>query len=97
MKRVILHCVPPFAVDYPSPPLSILQAWLIKHGIETSILYWNLLLFHLQNDFLWNNHKVQGRLNNLPVYVNYIVHNSQNETSYKRFKHFLQSLCPKYM
>ena len=52
MKRVILHCVPPFAVEYPSPALSVLQMWLTKHGIETSILYWNLLLLRLQRLFM---------------------------------------------
>lgn len=97
MKRVILHCVPPFAVEYPSPALSVLQMWLTKHGIETSILYWNLLLLRLQSDFLWNNRMIQSLLNNLPLYVNYIVYNNQNESSYKRFKQLLQSFFPKYM
>jgi hypothetical protein len=36
MSKVILNCVPPFAVNYPSPPLSILQTWLTKHDIDTS-------------------------------------------------------------
>lgn len=44
MIKVILNCLPPARVDTPSAALSILKAHLVQHGIETDVLYWNLLL-----------------------------------------------------
>jgi radical SAM superfamily enzyme YgiQ (UPF0313 family) len=42
--KVILNCLPPARVDTPSAALSILKAHLMKNGIETRVVYWNILL-----------------------------------------------------
>ena len=42
--KVILNCLPPARSDTPSAALSILKAHLMKNGIETRVVYWNILL-----------------------------------------------------
>jgi len=47
MTKVILNALPPARIDTPSAALSILKAFLLHHGIETGIVYWNLRLDRL--------------------------------------------------
>lgn len=47
MIKVILNVLPPARIDTPSAALSILQAFLAHHQIETRIIYWNILLDQL--------------------------------------------------
>jgi hypothetical protein len=44
LKKVILNALPPARLDTPSAALSILKAFLVHHGIETELIYWNFLL-----------------------------------------------------
>lgn len=45
--KVILNALPPARIDTPSAALSILKAFLASHNIETTIIYWNILLERL--------------------------------------------------
>jgi len=42
--KVILNCLPPARTDTPSAALSILKAHLTTNGVETLVIYWNILL-----------------------------------------------------
>jgi hypothetical protein len=77
MKKVVLNCVPPFAVYRPSPPLSILKSWLPRSSFDSSIIYGNLLFNNIQKNFVWNNPKVLDTSNDLALYVNYIICKSE--------------------
>lgn len=96
MKKIILNCVPPFGTNIPSPPLSILKSWLTKYGINSSIIYWNLLLSKLQHDFVWNNPKIMDTSNNLALYINYIIFKSKKSVLQESFKQVLQGYSPQY-
>lgn len=47
MIKVILNALPPARIDTPSAALSVLKAFLGHHQIETTIIYWNILLDRL--------------------------------------------------
>jgi len=96
MKKVILNCLPPFSTQFPSPPLSILKAWLTRYQVESSIVYWNLLFEKLQKDFVWNNPKVFDVSNDMALYVNYIIFKHKNKILYNGFKKMLEGFSPKY-
>lgn len=49
--KVILNALPPARIDTPSAALSVLQAFLVHNGIETAIVYWNILLDRLLPPF----------------------------------------------
>ena len=43
MKKIFLNYLPPSDVYTPSAALSILKSFMIEHGFDTNIKYWNLL------------------------------------------------------
>lgn len=44
MIKVILNSLPPARIDTPSAALSVLKAFTVQHGVETEVIYWNILL-----------------------------------------------------
>lgn len=60
--KVILNCLPPARVDTPSAALSILKAHLVQHGVETEVLYWNILLDGLLPSFERNTDAIHFEL-----------------------------------
>ena len=46
--------MPPADPSMPSPPLSSLKGFLIKHGYAVKILYWNVILKDLEESFVWS-------------------------------------------
>lgn len=49
--KVVLNSLPPARVDTPSAALSVLKAFMADNGIETDVIYWNILLDHLLPPF----------------------------------------------
>lgn len=43
-KKILLNCLPPVIENTPSPALSVLKSYLVKHGYEVEIKYWNIYL-----------------------------------------------------
>jgi radical SAM superfamily enzyme YgiQ (UPF0313 family) len=42
--EVILNALPPARIDTPSAALSTLKGFLLHHNIQTTVIYWNMLL-----------------------------------------------------
>lgn len=97
MKIIILNCVPPFAINRPSPALSILKSWLAKYGFESSIIYWNLYLHDIQNDFVWNDPNILDTSNNLALYTNYFICKSGDPNLDNSFNKLLQGYAPRFI
>jgi len=95
-KEIILNCMPPFTVGSPSAALSILKAYLCKHGFSVRIIYWNILLHHLENEFTWNKcHNVQGA--STLIYAAYLAVKNWNKSLYNEVKAALQTILPVMM
>lgn len=93
-KNIILHCVPPAEISIPSPALSILKASLVARGFNVTIIYWNLLLYDYQRDFLLSkDNELNNRYALLP-YLNYIALKNNDKTLYCKVKQTLQAISP---
>lgn len=52
-NRVILNWVPPGLIHLPSIPMSVLKSYLNSEGYEVKVIYWNILLKKLQQQFIF--------------------------------------------
>jgi len=92
-KEIILNCMPPSTVGSPSAALSILKAYLCKHGYSVRIIYWNILLHNLENEFTWNKcQNVQGA--STLIYAAYLAVKNNNKSLYNEVKAALQTILP---
>ena len=92
-KEIILNCMPPFTVGSPSAALSILKAYLCKHGHSVKVIYWNVLLHNLENEFTWNKcQNVQGA--STLIYAAYLAVKTKNGSLYNEVKSALQTILP---
>lgn len=97
MKKIILNCVPPFACNMPSPAMSILKSWLTKNGHDSSVIYWNMHLYKLQSDFVWNKPSTFETSSQLGLYVNYMLNKSKDSFLINCFKKIIQCSSPRYL
>jgi len=80
-------------VGSPSAALSILKAYLAKHGHTVRVVYWNILLYELENEFTWNKcHNVQGA--STLIYAAYLAVKTQNKSLFNEVKAALQTILP---
>ncbi len=56
-KKVLLNCLPPANIEFPSPSLSILQGYLDEYGFNSEIIYWNLLTYDVLSGYSRNPHQ----------------------------------------
>jgi len=92
-KEIILNCMPPSTVSSPSAALSILKAYLCKHGYSVRIIYWNILLHNLENEFTWNKcQNVQGA--STLIYAAYLAVRNNNKSLFNEVKAALQTILP---
>jgi len=93
MKEIILNCLPPFPIDCPAAAASILKAYLCKHGYSVKVIYWNILLYNLENEFTWNKcQNVKGA--STLIYTAYLSVQTKNVSLYNEVKAALQSIFP---
>lgn len=94
-QEIILNCVPPFSVDSPSPALSVLHAYLQNNGYNVRVIYWNILLYDLENAFLWDKQKTkEGDYDSTLLYAAYLAVKQGDDDLYKEVKAILQTLAP---
>ena len=92
-KEIILNCLPPFPIGSPSATTSILKAYLCKHGHSVKVIYWNILLYNLENEFTWNKcKKVQGA--STLIYAAFLAIKTKNSSLYNEVKAALQTIFP---
>ena len=58
LMKVILNALPPARIDTPSAALSILKSFLLRHDIQATVIYWNILLDHLLPVFERNTNTI---------------------------------------
>lgn len=94
-QEIILNCVPPCSVDSPSPAMSVLKAYLQNSNYKVNVIYWNLILFDLENQFLWDKRKVAfGESDTTLLYAAYLAVKKNDQELYKEVKAELQSIVP---
>lgn len=93
-KQIILNCMPPASVHSPSPALSILKAYLSAKGFSVKIIYWNILLYDLENEFLWGKREQIKDSQHTLLYAAYFAVKNKNEMLRKEVKAILQSIQP---
>ena len=92
-KEIILNCLPPFPIGSPSAAASILKAYLCRHGHSVKVIYWNILLYNLENEFTWNKcQNVQGA--STLIYAAYLAVKTKNNSLYNEVKAALQTIFP---
>lgn len=50
-KKILLNCLPPTPDCKPGYSLSVLKSYLVEHGYQAAVKYWNLYLRHYTDDF----------------------------------------------
>lgn len=96
-KEIILNCVPPCDNISPSPAMSILKSYLHNQnmGYKIKVIYWNIVLYRLENDFIWNKQLViKGVINSTIIYAAYLAVKTNNKLLYNEVKTILQSFLP---
>ncbi len=91
--------MPPAMINVPSPSMSVLKKYLTVNGYDVTIIYWNIKLLKLQQDFLWGNMSV-GLVNELLselIFYNYLAVRFKDREAYAKVKAALLALKPNYM
>lgn len=91
MKKIILNCLPPASIEYPSPGLSILKSFLLKNGFETRIIYWNILTHDLLTGF--KRDPYQDSAFGLLPFLSLLIGENNDESFNNRIKAKLFSKC----
>lgn len=88
----------PSLIDMPSPAMSVLKKFLAHKGFETKIIYWNLKMKHLENEFLWNYVAPEGGSEqfSLLIYDNYLAFKYNDKEAKARIKSSLISIKPSF-
>lgn len=72
----------------PSPPMSVLKAYLSAQGYNVSIIYWNIILKKLEKEFIWgtytNNKTIEFQ--DLLLLNNYLAIKHNDKEAYSRVK-----------
>jgi len=96
-KKIILNCSPPTEIKMPSPPLSALKSYLVQHGYDVKIIYWNILFYDLQKKFILTSKSLSDNQNALLLFLNYLAIENKDELLYKKMKVILTSISPDYL
>ena len=88
--------MPPSMLEMPSPAMSALKKYLVTKGNNCKIIYWNLKLFRLQQDFVWGQVKSneQSETLSLLLFDNYIAHKLDNHKAKSKIKCALMGIKP---
>jgi radical SAM superfamily enzyme YgiQ (UPF0313 family) len=91
--KVILNVLPPARIDTPSAAMSVLQAFMVHHNIETRIIYWNILLDQLMPSFGNNSDMIHF---NLLPYLYLIAGEHNDDIAQSKANAFIKSQMPLY-
>ncbi|MDR2057511.1 MAG: radical SAM protein [Dysgonamonadaceae bacterium] len=95
MNTLILNCLPPVNIDWPSPPLSILKSFLTNNGYEgIKVFYWNIFLDNYNKDFLKIDHPINNDYINILFFLNYIAIQNNDKEAFDRVKYVYRSFAP---
>lgn len=89
--KVILNALPPARLDTPSAALSVLKAFLGHRGIQSRVIYWNLLLDRLLPAFDRNTDETHLAL--LP-YLYLLAGQCQDDIARSKVNAFIKARLP---
>lgn len=96
MKYILLNWMPPSMTEMPSPAMSAIKKYLEAMGTKANIIYWNLKLYRLQQEFVWghfnsnDNNETVGML----LFSNYIAYKRNDKTAKSKIKSTLMEINP---
>lgn len=99
MKKIILNWLPPSMNNMPSPAMSVLKKTLISNGYEVEVVYWNLLLLKMEQEFLWlpaSSSEISEDYAEL-LFLNFLAINKKDKNAYAKVKSVLYSIKPQYL
>lgn len=97
MKKIILNCLPPASIKWPSPALSILKAYLEKNNFEVSVLYWNLIFEPLILKYWWTEKiDVSQEAHRLAPFFNFIAREYKDQSVLMQLLALLHAYKPSY-
>lgn len=98
-KKIILNWLPPSMIHLPSPAMSVLKRFLESNGYKVDVIYWNIKLLHLEQEFLWLNKDNTAFSEDYSelLFLNYIAVKSKDQEAYAKVKSTLYSLKPQYL
>lgn len=97
-KRVLLNWLPPAKSSFPSPAMTVLKGALAKRGTECTIVYWNIILEDIMQEYyLGLDIDNLSDLNLLSIFFSAIAVESHDEDALLRQIMFLESLKPAYI
>lgn len=92
-KVVVLHACPPAQANIPLASLTALKSFLINNGIDTKIIYWNLIFREMQSAFLFEKVNVNdSNIYSELLFLNYIAISNNDNSLYNKVKLHLSSL-----
>lgn len=95
MGKLILNCLPITTVNWSSPAMSILKAFMEWHGYPTEVHYWNISFEFLYMDFLKVHEYVEEDSPlRLLHFINHIALQQQDSETLNKIKYTLFDFHP---
>lgn len=92
-RRILLNCCPPAYPDTPNASVSVLKSFLNSYGYEVEIMYWNIELYDIIQDFYpWE--KIEGTTRFLLPFLYREATLKNNEEDKKSIYDYYRSLSP---
>lgn len=95
-NKIILNWLPPAEKSFPPPSMTVLRTSLVKSGYSVEIIYWNILLEDIINEYLLNEKVFDNELLLLSIFYAYIANENDNEEYLLKQELFLRSIKPQY-
>ena len=89
--RILLNCLPPVDTNSPSISLSILKKFMVNHGYETKIKYWNFSLSLMSEYFETEDTEIR-----LLPFLSILNDRANNTKGNNRIIYLLQKLQPSF-
>lgn len=95
-NRIILNWLPPADVNFPAPSMTVLKRALVERGYKVDIIYWNILIEDLLNEYLFEQRIYDNELMLLSLFYGYKAYECNNEEYILKQEILLRSIKPQY-
>ena len=95
-NRIVLNWCPPATIDMPSPSMSVLKTYLERFNFNVEIKYWNIAIWKLQREFVFEVQCANEMLS-LLLFYNYLAIKYNDKDALCRVKANLMSVKPQYL
>lgn len=95
-NKIVLNWCPPATIDMPSPSMSVLKTYLERFNFNVEIKYWNIAIWKLQREFVFEVQCANEMLS-LLLFYNYLAIKYDDKEALCRVKANLMSVKPQYL